>query len=410
MDRTTDRTFSLAEVARRAATELHRKLQDNQHNIRVDASVLEIPILMGDRGLATVAKTAFGQLPLPVRNLVLATGECETEFHKVTEAHLESHVRTFVSSLERASQSMHMALGSLEARAAQLTGAAKAAWQTDLEAYSADVTALQAAVAGLVGREGRAGKDRLGSADRQDPYEAVQQCIADLERARLAARKTDRKAAAAAAAAPPNVAGIGKRLAASETFRHHATALASDFKLSDVDSLPRLDVAPTVEAPPMEEAPVQPDPRPPPANAAMAEDLMAEAEKLKGLMHQAWIPHRKAIADGLRRAVSSYVAACNQVCDDLRSMPLSPLPSMEPLVNTKDLLKKEFQYVIPTFPCDASALRTCVSVIVEGAKVAHVRKLCELKTEATNALNTYMWQMSDMLVRYHEAARPPMML
>jgi hypothetical protein len=66
-------------------------------------------------------------------------------------------------------------------------------------------------------------------------------------------------------------------------------------------------------------------------------------------------------------------------------------------------LQEELAFAVESFPCDKSLLKTCLTASKDGVKLAHARKLIEMKNEFTTQIALRVKQVDDLIGQLHAA-------
>ena len=377
----------IKDLVKQTSEEILYKLRDNTHTIKVDANILKVPVIFADQNLVPVAKKTYMQLPLPVRNLVIATSECEQAYTKLIEGYWDDIIRRYIVSLEKVVQSISSALEDFQGQIHAKEAYAKKQWHLDIETYRTDIVDLFLSV----------GFDVVLD---QSLYDQVIQLGTKLSvlvhKKRVELPQTEAKS--------PDVTSVMKRLEVSRNIRQHSEALTQGFRYQDIHALPKcaLPVTEIQEELPVEHLKIQSD--------TQYQKLLEEQRRLKGILHQLWLPHRKALMEEYQNISLAFITMVLEVCREFETTTWPTMPNIEKINETRNLLKDEYAVVIQTYPCDPSALKTCTKVAIDGINIAHSRKLQELKLEMSRALNMYLGQINSFLLRYHESSKPMSLL
>jgi hypothetical protein len=373
----------IKDLVKHTSQEIQFKLRDSTHTIKVDANILKIPSVLVDQNLVPVAKVTYMQLPLPIRNLVIATSECEQAYTKLIETYWEDIIRRYVMSLEKIVQSISSSIQDFDTQIGLKHQEAKRQWQRDMEDYRTDILDLFLT----------AGFELLPDHDMYDQLiQLGPRLMILVHKKRIDLPPEESK--------NPDLASVMKRIEVSRNIRQHSAALTQGLHYQDIHALPKCEM-PTPEI--QEESPV--------THIKIQSDtqcmkLLQEQRRLKGILHQLWLPHRKALMEEYQNVSSAFITMVTEVCREFENTVWPMTPNVEKINETRELLKQEYSIVVQTFPCDPSALKTCTKVAIDGINVAHCRKLQELKLEMSRALNMYLGQINTFLLRYHENCKP----
>ena len=382
-------SFAIQEIPKLATAQIRKKCEDPTTAMKVDMNGLQIPVNVTDPNLVKISKTTFMQLPVPIRNLVLALGECETEMFKSKEKHMSECTRRVISGLEVLSQTIQTSSEIFQDEIAEVSAKSAQLWKDDMESYTIEINQLRDLVNSLTGT----------SCDCTDLYK----CIID-QGIRLGAY-TSHTIKHKHTVEEFDTTNIKRRLDVSKAYREHAKQLQGSFKVSDLYNLPSCDTESKETEEEIAEVLVEKDIR-----ESDLRELVLEQRRLKGILAQLWIPHRKASMNAISNASKAFAYSIRNACKQYDSLEWPNEPSLDSIRANKALVQKEFDLMIPAFPCDNSALKTCITVLQEGAAVAYARKLQELRSEVVRAISVYFTQVNTALTKYHECSNPESIL
>lgn len=384
--------FEIKNVSINISQHLKEKFLNIEHKIYVDLNVLVVPILVTDTHLANVAKRTFSQLPLPIRNLVLATGEIENEKVKAQIKVLEEDTRTLIKLLENLVHSTSLCRDSLKESKETLQETAIKAWSDEIEIYRAELEDIYIALQNNFQLEDIPNKkDLYEFCKTLDTKVSEFKCVPSNLQIQNEPIKMDTSI-------------VSARIETSKQYRDHAKKLnSSDFKIQDLINTNTNDELRNAEIDePIMVGSTSVDTK----SKQILEDLQIQIKKIRNKIGQAWLPHRKSIQLELNNLCDAFDKPIMGSIEKFEHFESTKISNEDVFDRTVKNIQKEFEYAIPTFPCDPSALKTCLLVMSEGPKIVLCRKLKEIKQELARSISMYMNQVNTILLEYHELSRP----
>lgn len=382
-------------LAKETRALLHSRLRD----ARV-AVVLQVPISVelhaADSSLVPIAKKGFPILPMPIQNMLLAIADYETEESKSTQNYTQNCLQAFVQSLDSSLASMNIALDLYNETYKRLLHDARTQWKSDIKSLDHSAHGLKYEV--LQVAQGVACPLEPMPDDTWPLIVALDTNMSTIR----AACKVLRRSKIVFEKKDPDIRAIDKRLELSRAYREKATAIMTRtlIKTPDVPMMPALDSdlqEQVVSANSMR------------ANVPEDAELTDMAERAQDLRHTAatlWLPSRASMNNLLQGERSRCLDAIKRSIDTIADN----MPKPFDLRPTKEALQKEFNFAVASFPCDRSLLKTCMTVIHDGARLAHTRTMLELRTDSQVQVSLRMRQIQDALQRFEELVSAPTIL
>lgn len=309
-------------------------------------------------------------LPLPIRNIVMAVVDFEKQQCLAIETSMTASLQNTLIDLENILAAFQVYINRLNTTQADLLEDAKRTWMIDLETVD------------LI----------PGTSKEETLYAKILDLHAQVRSRHM--ESTMRKRSRVQTHVPVvDTTAVDARLALSKAYRQKAHNLTTNQMLERV-SLPSVP-----ETRPQDSA-IECSIISEPAEAS-TEDLMSQANCMRAMATRLWYPHRKHILEILQKEDQ-----------DLRRIFFAKVyalkaHSVRPQTFQKDALQEEFSFAVNAFPCDRTMLKTCMTVTSDGAKLSHVRKLMEIKSDFATQFQMRMKQFESLFVEYTEATVVP---
>jgi hypothetical protein len=382
-------------IAKDTRTLLHNRLRDARVHV-----VFQVPISVelhaADASLVPIAKKGFPILPMPIQNMLLAIADYETEESKSIQNHTQECLQAYVQSLDNCVASMNVTLDSYNEIYKRLLSDARTQWKADIRTLDHSAHSLKYEVIDVA-------QNVMCSLEPM-PDETWPLLVAlDTNMATIrAACKVSRRSKIVFEKKEPDVRNIDKRLELSRAYREKATAIMTRtlVKSPDVPLLPVLDND-------LQEQVVS-------ANSLRANvpedeqlaDMCMRAQELRHKAATMWLPSRASMNALLQGERSRTFEAIKRAIDTIGDNAPKPFD----LRKTKEALQNEFNFAVASFPCDRSLLKTCMTVIHDGARLAHTRTMLEMRTDSQVQVSLRMRQIQDALQRFEELVSAPTIL
>ena len=387
-------SFDIKNVANSISQHLKQKLLDIEHKIFVDLNCLVVPIVITDTHLANIAKRTFHQLPLPIRNLVLATGEIENEKVSAQIKVLEEDTRNLIKYLENIVHTSGLCRDTLKESKLNLENSALKAWKMENEDYRREIEDIHSAI----NQNFSLGEIQSTSDDLYNYCKIMELKISEL-------RCVPEPLQMSPNTVEMNTTNISARIETSKQYRDHAKKLSSaDFKFQDLLNETSHEIQEFQE--PQEKVVECSTSVKDSKSKEILDELHNQVKKIRNKISEAWLPHRKVIQNELNNQCETLDKPILQSINNLENFMSAKIVNQVSFDKTVESLQNEFQYAIHTFPCDPSALKTCLLVMSEGPKLLLCRKLKEIKQEVARCVAMYMQQINTIFLEYHELSRP----
>ena len=331
----------------------------------LDALPIPVPLAVTDTSLVPLAKHGFTKLPVPIQNILLAVVEYETLKARSSETAISNSLLKTLVDVDGLLRILSFSTEKLRSM------------RDDLLTHSRDLWSLELMSLG-------------GPFEGDKPYEAFKdaykRCL-DRERLELVEDKViDIKDT-------PDVSVLDARISLSKAYRKKAEQLFRN-ELEPV-------VFPSI--PEKEESTVVMIARAP---KEISEGIKAEKERFEVLRKKAmqlWSPYRASIQQMLSLEMSQTETLLRETIAKFVAHPIdvSTIPNKD--------LESEYKFAMQAFPCDASMVKLCMTVCLDGAKLRHTRKLMDLKSEYTTQFQVRLKQFQGHVHAYKDATAVPLL-
>lgn len=331
----------------------------------LDALPIPVPLAVTDTSLVPLAKQGFLKLPVPIQNIVLAVVEYETLKASSYETAVSNVLLKTIVDLDSILRILSFSTEKLKSMRDDLVVHSRGLWSTELL--------------------------KLGSPfDGETPYESFQESykrILERERLELVEPTT------VTIKDTPDSSVLDARISLSKAYRKKAEQLFRN-ELEPV-------VFPSI--PDKEETSVVLHTKAP---KELPEHIRSEKERLEVLRKKAmqlWSPYRASIQQMLALEMSQTETLLRDTIASLKAHTMSV-----PTIANKDL-ESEYKFAMQAFPCDASMVKLCMTVSLDGAKLRHTRKLMDLKHEYTTQFQVRLKQFQTHVHAYKDATAVPLL-
>jgi len=338
---------------------LQTKLAGNGAN--VPALPLSIQLHIADTRLVAIAKQGFPKLPLPIRNVLMAVVEFEREETKCIESYTHHNLSVMIASLDTLISNVSSRIDNLKNYQDSLIKDLLPLWHEDIK--SLDVQSL---------------RDMVPRAPFTDPWNEIEVLFHAASTYGIRITKS-----LVLEPADVNLSSVEARLALSRQYREKANALSNG--LTNTAALGELKV--DFEEPVARPSKVQ--------TSKENTEALELAIKVRSQAARLWHPYRKTIAHALsgRKDLVEVSGAIKDVIVGSKAIPKL----------SKESLSEELKFAVASFPCDQSMLRTCLTASSDGVKLAHTRKMMEIKNECTRQIQIRLAQLGELFDSLHEA-------
>jgi hypothetical protein len=337
---------------------------------------LPIELHVADTRLVAIAKAGFSKLPLPIRNIVHAVVEFQKEDAKTKEMTHAYNLQQLVSNLDMFISIVSNAVDQLNSFQDTHCKDLISLWHTDLdEQLKGLATDLEAKFAG-VKRPG------LPYEAGSDPWSRI---VALHNNVHLLAHENRKLARAPVSLEPPqpNLTEVLRRVDISKQYRRKAQELAQGvFGATPDATLPSSTESSSDVIVSKEETP----------DISL---LISQCDDLRLRASRMWHPYRRSIQTALStKCDTNYILAnVASVVAGSREIPIL----------SSEFLQEELAFAVESFPCDKSLLKTCMTASKDGVKLAHARKLIEMKNEYTTQISLRIKQLDLLIGQLHAA-------
>jgi hypothetical protein len=326
---------------------------------------IQVSLAVSDASLVPLAKAGFAKLPVPIQNILLAVVEYETLKAKTYETGISNSLLKSISDLDALLRLMSLSTEKILVSKHDLVAHSRGLWEDELRQLGSPFT----------------GEYPYGS------FETAYKTLLEKERTELLDTQV------LEIHDTPDTKVLDARLSLSKAYRKKAEQLYRN----------ELETTTFPEIPEKEEQPLSLTTKKLPE---ISEALKAEKERLETLRKKAmqlWAPYRASIQQMLRVDIQEMDALFLEKIASLKGHPVTVSSVPE-----KDL-QSEYKFALQAFPCDASMVKLCMTVSLEGAKLRHTRKLLDLKTEYTTQFQLRLKQFQTQLLAYKDAISVPLL-
>jgi hypothetical protein len=340
------------------------EILETQESSQIGSVPITVSLAATDASLVPLAKAGFSKLPVPIQNILLAVVEYETLKAKAYETGVGNALLKSILDLDSLLRLVSISTDKIRMSKEDLLAHSRGLWEEELR--------------------------NLGDPFVGDhPYSSFEisfKRVLETERSELLdSPEIDIKEV-------PDTSILDARLSLSKAYRKKAEQLYRN----ELESTTFPDVPHKEEQPLVVRQTKVPE---------ISESLKLQKERLETLRKKAiklWAPYRASIQQMLSLDIQEMEGLFLDKIAKIQAHDICVASVPE-----KDL-QSEYKFALQAFPCDASMVKLCMTVSLEGAKLRHTRKLLDLKTEYTTQFQVRLKQFQTSILAYKDACTVPL--